>query len=189
MGSTVLSRSTIRQGGPVDTAGGLVRSLFAERNFDNKAEIGWLWLEGTDNQPTRFWFLRDRTQPHQGRSGPTGNLGELHQYRLNNDSGNHWVFRADGQPIKDFTFGDLNSNIFNYANVEVDNSCDSAKAHYANLMDKDCDGCTWKDWSQTQNYPTQFENPCYHVELNSNTEFRVVHGSGAGEVCVGPGPR
>lgn len=75
--------------------------------------------------------------------------------------------------------------VLKWDNSEVDNSCDDAKAHFMELKDRNCWACGWVNWSAIQNYDVgQFENPCYHTELNSNTEFRVVHGSGAGEVCA-----
>lgn len=123
-----------------------------------------------------------------GRSGPAGNLGEFHQYRLNREQSNQWLFRADAETIKEFTFQDLQANILNYTNSEVDNSCDSATSHYKNLMDRDEDNGLWKDWTEIRNYDGAegLENPCFHTRIMSTTEYQVVHGSGPQEECTLP---
>ena len=172
-------------GGPVDS-GGLVRSLFGWKNFDNFAEVGWLWRDGFESQPTRFTFWIDAGQPKIAKKGPAGDLGTFHQYRLNNDVATHWIFRADGETINEHTFVNLGANgegVLPWGNSEVDNSCDSAKAHFKNLKQKNCNTCEWVDWTSTENYSIGNENPCYHTDLYSNTAFRIVHGAGAGETC------
>lgn len=170
-------------GGPVNN-GGIVKSLFAWRNYDNFAEVGWLWRDGFESSQRRFTYLRDAGTPGAvNKHGYAGDRGTFHHHKLSNDYGDHWKFRSHGETVRNHTFVNLNSDILPWGNSEVDNSCDSAWAHFKDLTDKDCDDCRWEVWYDTQNSGIGTENPCYHTDLAGNNEFYVRHGSGSGETC------
>jgi hypothetical protein len=173
-------------GGPVNN-GGLVRSIFAWRNFDNFAEVGWKWyaINPSDNSPRYFAYWEDHNNPRNQpwESGSAGNRDSFSHYKADNDSGDHWQLFAGGSQIAQHDFADLHDSIGIWGNSEVKNRCDSAEAHFQNLTDKACNSCGYVDWLNTENYDIGLENPCFHTDLISATEFKVLHGPGSGESC------
>jgi hypothetical protein len=100
-------------GGPVAN-GGLVRSFFAWRNFDNFAEIGWKWwdIEPSDTSPKFFAFWRDQgaPRPTPWEEGGAGARDSWSNYKLDNDGGHHWTFHAGGNEVYNYTFNNMNDN-------------------------------------------------------------------------------
>lgn len=174
-------------GGPVG-GGGLVRSLFAWRNFDNWAEVGWKWYDIQPSDPSpkffAFWIDAGNARPQPWEEGGAGNRNSWSNYKLDNDGGDHWTFHAGGSQVHQHTFENLNANVFIWGNSEVKNLCDSAVAHFKDLLDKNCaDPCQYVNWVASENYQIGTENDCHHVDIVSATVFDVLHGPGAGEIC------
>jgi hypothetical protein len=180
---------TFPDGGPVQF-GGLVESLWAFRNADNKAEVGWKWIRQSESQQKTFAFRRDQGQAHLVVvSGSAGERGSWHHYRVHRTGGNHWLWKAEDDQIHEHTFNDLNDNLLMWANSEVKNTCDNAWSYQRDLTEKDLPGGDWTDWDTIENFDpgsinAGTENPCWHTDLIANNEFKVVHGQGAGnEEC------
>ncbi len=160
---------------------GIVRSIFAHRDANNFVEVGWGWVIANGNtRPTRFWWARDEGVDFKDvTEGFAGNENTFHHYTLNNDAAVHWQFKSDGETLHERTMAFSNSMML--GNSEVDAICDWAGAEFKDLRDKPCPSCTWYPWVSTENHPSAGENPCFHVNLISDTAFGVAHGSGAGE--------
>jgi hypothetical protein len=174
-------------GGPVDN-GGLVRSIFAWRNIDNHAEVGWKWFDVSPSDPSpkyfAFWYDQGNPRNQPWEEGGAGTRDSFSSYKLDNDTGDHWTFHAGGSQVENHTFADLHNSILIWANSEVKDICDSAEAHFQNLQDKACNSCSYAGWQDTANSDIGLENPCFHTNLISATEFKVLHGPGDGETCT-----
>lgn len=168
-------------GGPVNN-GGLVRMIVAWRNGDNWAEAGWGWRDGRESE-AKYWAVwNDADNYHEVLEGDAGARDSWPFYRLSNDEGSHWRWLHNGNQYHARVFSNL-TEVLPWGNDEVDNKCDSAHAEFRELKDKACNNCDFDPWLNTENFQIGTENPCFHVDLLSNTRFEVVHGEGAGQTC------
>jgi hypothetical protein len=145
----------------------------------NDSAAALSYRDGNENAPKRFAAWRDAGVFGLRKDGSAGDRDEFRGFKADNDTGNHWVFDHVGQQFHQRTFNNLNSDMLPFASSEVDNGCDSAAAHFKDLMDKTCNNCGYNPWLDTEHYnPSHIccENPCFMVNLISNDEFTVEHG-------------
>jgi hypothetical protein len=169
--------------------GAIIRSIYAWKNDDNSAEIGWAWEDdGEHVRPTLFWELEDDgLNKYNHFEGPAGFDG-FKDYKLLIDPppAHHWKFRVDGELKWEEDFENM-AFVNPVGSSEIHEECNSAKAHHKDLKDIENVGDPWGDWSAIERWAptggTFVENPCFHTEIISDTAFRVEHGAGGGEIC------
>lgn len=123
---------TYPDGGPVSN-GVLVKSLYLWANADNWAEVGWNWRDGIHTSPRRFWARTDGGRyGEDANDGDGGTRGQYSDYKVDNDTGQHFRAFKDQVIYHTYTF-DILSEGEVYSNAEVDNSCDSSAASFRNL--------------------------------------------------------
>lgn len=121
---------------------------------------------------------------NEGTPGDAGSLGLFYTYKLDNPTGTKWKWFREVNQYKQHTFASSSmADVLIWANSEVDNKCDTAEVEFRLTKERTCDGCAYNDWDNPQNYAIGTENPCFHVNIISNTNFEIVHGAGAGETC------
>ena len=86
---------------------GVVRSIFIFQNYDNNAEVGWSYILPKSYNQVHFWAAQDAGVYSDGNAGYAGDKNVYRPYRLVNESGNQWLFKADGNTIKTKTFSNL----------------------------------------------------------------------------------
>lgn len=178
-----------------DVVDGVVRSVWAFKDFGDKIEMGWLEgnFGGGASTPSVFLFWRKNGVPslhiYTNAEFNPNPAGDYHQYRLVNTgldgSGRYdWEGKFDG----DFVGHVPNANLdFGYAwgNSERKNTCDSAWGHFTTLQKLVCYGCLWSNWTNLQRWCDT--DPTYGIHKISNTEFYSEggYGSNGGDCATG----
>jgi hypothetical protein len=161
-------------GGPASD-GALVRSVFAFLNADNFAEAGWNWRDCCHSSPRRFWARRDSGQyGEDANDGDGGTRGNYQDYKVDNDHGTTWLAFKDGDQYHSYTFNSLDHGK-PLANSEVDKRCDSAEAYFRTLKDKQNNTGNYDAWEDQRQAGLGIDNPCYVVDIISNTAMDVNH--------------
>jgi hypothetical protein len=156
---------------------GMARSVLAYDNVDSFAEIGWAHvIQQGHSDPTRFWHYEDTgRETKDNHDGDAGTSGTFHDYRLKNTSGTVWEFEADNTQrlVKEFT---VMQGTLPYAQSESDSYCDWLGGNFKNLTDKNCQSCSWGNWSNLAIYQVEGDHPCFHVTLYPlENRFQVDH--------------
>ena len=170
-------------GGPKSPNGALVKSLFIWLNADNWGEVGWNWHDGEHAEPRRFWTRVDAGRlGGDANGGYGGDRGAFPDYKIDNNYGTHWRAYKDGNLYHTYTFLILDQGR-PLANSEVNLHCDDAEAHFRKLSDKEANDSPYGPWKDVKYSGIGWDNPCYHVNILSNTAFDVVHTGGNDANC------